>query len=230
MASLEAGEITKDDFRRREIELEQEHADTLVGIKKDEQDRKLAIISAGLDQAAQAIQNLSSISDDIAEFQINRAVGNEERQDQIRRKAFKRSKALKIADATISGIQGSIGAFSQAMATLPPPAGAIVGTVSAALVAASTAANIAKISSTTFDGGGSVGASVPTAGGSISIDTSTPTTSFTGTAGNTGGSNSNTAGINQTPTIVRAFVTETDITNAQGNINNIEDFAGFGPG
>ena len=39
--------------------------------------------------------------------------------------------------------------------TIPPPAGPIIGAANSALVIATTAAQIAKIKSTTFDGGGS---------------------------------------------------------------------------
>lgn len=57
-------------------------------------------------------------------------------------------KGLRIASATIDTISGAIGAFMQAVQTIPPPLGAIVGGVQAAAVTAAGIAQIAKIKST----------------------------------------------------------------------------------
>ena len=57
-------------------------------------------------------------------------------------------KALRIASATIDTISGAIGAYMQSVATIPPPAGAIVGAVQAAAVTAAGLAQIAQIRNT----------------------------------------------------------------------------------
>ena len=57
-------------------------------------------------------------------------------------------KALRIASATIDTISGAIGAYMQSVATIPPPAGAIVGAVQAAAVTAAGLAQIAHIRNT----------------------------------------------------------------------------------
>lgn len=70
-------------------------------------------------------------------------------------------KGLRIASATIDTISGAIGAFMQAVQTIPPPLGAIVGGVQAAAVTAAGIAQIAKIKSTKVSGSSSN--SAPTA-------------------------------------------------------------------
>lgn len=70
-------------------------------------------------------------------------------------------KGLRIASATIDTISGAVGAFMQAVQTMPPPFGAIVGGVQAAAVTAAGIAQIAKIKSTKVSG--SASNSAPTA-------------------------------------------------------------------
>lgn len=69
-------------------------------------------------------------------------------------KNAKKIKALRIASATIDMLQGAVGAYSSAAASIPPPAGLIVGAANAAAVIAMGVANINKIKSTSFSGGG----------------------------------------------------------------------------
>ena len=64
-------------------------------------------------------------------------------------------KGLRIASATIDTISGAVGAFMQAVQTIPPPFGAIVGGVQAAAVTAAGIAQIAKIKSTKVSGSAS---------------------------------------------------------------------------
>lgn len=73
-------------------------------------------------------------------------------------KNAKKIKNLRIAAAAIDTLSGAVGAYMQAAKTYPPPYGQILGAASAAAVAASGLANIAKMKSTTVsaDGGGSV--------------------------------------------------------------------------
>ena len=62
--------------------------------------------------------------------------------------AANRTKALRIAAATVDTISGAIGAFMQATETIPPPFGQIVGGIEAAAITAAGAANIAKMQAT----------------------------------------------------------------------------------
>lgn len=80
-------------------------------------------------------------------------------------------KGLRIASATIDTISGAVGAFMQAVQTMPPPFGAIVGGVQAAAVTAAGIAQIAKIKSTKVSG--SASNSAPTAPAVTSAPTRT---------------------------------------------------------
>lgn len=77
-------------------------------------------------------------------------------------KSAAKVKALRIASATIDTISGAIGAYMQAVETIPPPAGAIVGAAQAAAITAAGVAQIAKMKSTQIAGasGSSAGAAV----------------------------------------------------------------------
>ena len=64
-------------------------------------------------------------------------------------------KALRIASATIDTISGAVGAFMQAVQTIPPPFGAIIGGVQAAAVTAAGIAQIAQMRKTKVSGSAS---------------------------------------------------------------------------
>lgn len=135
-----------------------------------------------------------------------------------KKKAFEEDKKLKVAQAIISGISGAVAAFAGAM-TLGPIAGPIVGGILAAAVMGLTAANVSKIQSTQFNGGG--GADT---GGSPQINTGGDTGaaapaprlsdfSLYGTAGKN--NNVGTESSTTTSPVVRAVVLESDITTVQ---------------
>lgn len=100
-----------------------------------------------------------------------------------------RWKALKIAEATISTIEGSIEAFMSSVKSLGMPAGAIVGAAQAAAVLATGFANIKKIQDTKVGG------------------TTSTTSSFSST-------NPSAVAVNSTQvTTTRAVQTEADVAN-----------------
>ena len=70
-------------------------------------------------------------------------------------------KNLRIAAATIDTISGAIGAYMQAVATIPPPYGIITGAIQAAAVTAAGIAQIAQIKKTKVSGS-SQSSSIPT--------------------------------------------------------------------
>ena len=68
---------------------------------------------------------------------------------------YENIKKMKIAEVLINTLAGSIGAYLQAVSTYPPPAGEIIGAISAAAVAAAGAAQIKKIKSSSRSGSSS---------------------------------------------------------------------------
>lgn len=69
--------------------------------------------------------------------------------------AAEKMKGIRIAAATIDTIAGAIGAYMQASATIPPPAGQIIGAIQAAAVTAAGIAQIAQIKNTDVSSGSS---------------------------------------------------------------------------
>ena len=114
-------------------------------------------------QVAQGIGDLMGTISDIWQDSIKERVKNGKITEEQGKKEFEQNKKLQIATAIINGLAGVAAAVSTAM-TIPPPVGPILAAVNSAMVIATTAAQISKIKSTTFDsGGGSVGGDVASA-------------------------------------------------------------------
>ena len=105
-------------------------------------------------QVSQSIGELMNNVAEIWQDSIKQRVKNGKITEEQAKKEFENSKKLQIATAIINGLAGVATAVSTAM-SLGPITGPIVGAANSALVIATTAAQIAKIKSTTFDGGGS---------------------------------------------------------------------------
>ena len=111
-------------------------------------------------QVAQGIGDLMGTISDIWQDSIKERVKNGKITEEEGKKEFEKSKKLQIATAIINGLAGVATAVSTAM-SLGPIAGPIMAAVNSAMVIATTAAQISKIKSTTFDsGGGSMGGEV----------------------------------------------------------------------
>ena len=110
---------------------------------KDEEDRRARMTSI-MQASAGAISGiLTSVAD-----AYEASAGDSE-------EAAERVKGIRIASATIDTISGAIGAYMQASATIPPPAGQIIGAIQAAAVTAAGIAQIQQIRNTDVSGGSS---------------------------------------------------------------------------
>lgn len=108
----------------------------------------------------QAVFNASlSIMNSIADIMEANSDGSEKEERKI--------KGLRIASTTVQTLAGAAGAYAQAAATIPPPAGPIIGAANAAAVIATGMAQIAKMRSTNVSAN-------ENAGGSISVQAPTP--------------------------------------------------------
>ena len=140
-----------------------------------------------------------------------------EQQDETSEEGFEKQKKLQIASATISMLQGMLGAFSQSMAAFAFPLGPIIGAAMSALVAATGIMQINQIKKQRFDGGesGTV-ASTPSASPSI-----TAVKAMGGPAVNpvTNIEGASTDGVVQES---RVWVSETDITDTQKKVRTVE--------
>ena len=140
-----------------------------------------------------------------------------EQQDETSEEGFEKQKKLQIASATISMLQGMLGAFSQSMAAFAWPMGPIIGAAMSALVAATGIMQINQIKKQRFDGGDSgTVASTPSASPSI-----TAVKAMGGPAVNpvTNIEGASTEGTVQES---RVWVSETDITDTQKKVRTVE--------
>ena len=85
--------------------------------------------------------------------QITQALADQ--QDTSTEEGFQKQKKLQRASVILSGIQGSVAAVANAIRDLGMPVGAIVGGAMSSAILALTAAQVAAIDRTSFDGGGS---------------------------------------------------------------------------
>lgn len=135
----------------------------------------------------------------------------------------KQWKAVKIAEATISTIQGGVAAYMGMVESIPGPAGLIAGAVAAAATVAAGMAEVAKIRNTEISTGGSSGtASTTTALGSVKpTAVQVAATQVTNTR-----QTSTTSDIEELPD-TKVYVLESDITNAQRNVKTTVEQATF---
>lgn len=141
---LNARAAIREEAARVEVEAEQ----ALTAALKEEQDKQAADAAEAAAQMRKAwtasVGAVADVIGSLADIYEANADGSARAEERI--------KALRIASATIATIQGAIGAYMQAAASIPPPAGIITGAAQAATVTAAGLANIAKIRATSLSG------------------------------------------------------------------------------
>ena len=149
---------------------------------------------------------------DIKAKQANNEISEEQANDM-----YEKVKKLKIAEAIVNTISGAIGAYMQAVSAYPPPYGEILGGISAAAVTAAGMAQVAQIRQQT----------IGSSGGSSAKAMATPQTQVYQpeyVESPTGADEIHNLRNSLYSQPIRAFVVESDITNAQrrANIRNEE--------
>lgn len=151
--------------------------------------------------------------------------------EDIEKAAFEKDKKIKIASATIAGIQGAVQAFTSAF-SLGPIAGPIVGAILVASIAAMTAQNIAKIKASKYEGGGDSagGALAAPGGGGLSTGGEAPTPPSLSLFGQAlpGSEGAGQQGPGMRQQTIRAVVVESDITGTQNRLQNYQQRAEVG--
>ena len=187
-------------------------------------DEKKAIRDAGFDSAMKSLEGLSSLNSLISDMQLKGLKKGSAEELKVQKKSFERGKAINIAMATISGVQGVINTLS-AQSVIPEPFGTVLKVATAGALGISTIANIAKIKNQKFNGGSSgATASTPSVstGASassfaISDDTSSAQTELNADGSPVDGG----SGLN------KVVVVETDITTAVNNVAQIDELSTF---
>ena len=139
--ALEAGNL--DGY----LEYQQQVSDLSVEMQQKENEEKKRLYEQDKNARVQTMQAVASSTSSI----LNSIADMYEANGDDSEKAANQVKNIRIAAATIDTISGAIGAYMQATATIPPPAGVIVGAVQAAAVIAAGMAQIAQIRNTKVD-------------------------------------------------------------------------------
>lgn len=144
---------SNEQFRARQIAADKKY--------KDAKDALLMAQVASMQKYAGAVSGIMGSIADLLES------GTE---DDLR--AAERAKNIRVASATIDTISGAVGAFMQAVKSVPAPYGAILGALEAATVTATGMAQIQKIRATKITTSGSGNSSV---GNVVSSSVAAPT-------------------------------------------------------
>jgi len=214
---FDLGLIDEVEYANRRKQIEKELNDEIKKLDAESAQQKRDNIGNYLGIASQGISAISSLMETSMENEIKSAEGNEAKQEQLRKKAFEQQKKMQIAAAFINMAQGIIsglGAPFPMNIALPVIAG-VTGL-----------ANIAKIKSTTYEGGGGGGAATPSSPSSpSSMDRMGPAFNF---QGNGGGANNVQAGGPQPMAITiqnDVSISETEITDTQRTVANLTNSA-----
>jgi hypothetical protein len=190
--------------------IDQQYHEKIRKLDEETAAKRAQLTQQGLSMASSALSAIASLQQTSMNNQIKAAEGNEKKQEKLRKEAFEKNKKMQIAMAIINTAQAVIAAMST---------GGVLGIAMAAIAALTGIASIAQIKSTTYQGGGSASASgaAPAAAAAASSASATPSFNLFGSAGNTTQSAGTPTMENQM--VVKAVVTESDITETQGKVN-----------
>jgi hypothetical protein len=190
-------------------------------IEKAARDKLFANIDAGFQLASTAASAITSIQDINTKKKLKGIEKGSKEEEKILKQQFDQQKKMNIAMAVINGAQ----AITSILAQYPKFDGGFAMVAALAGSVISTAASIATIASTSFEGGGAA-PSIPDAtsltGGSSTGGMATPSASLFGSnnnLNNVGGQQEGQAGQNIT---VTAIVSETEMTDTQNRVNKIK--------
>ena len=215
------------DARSKKRKQDEEDLAASKKLKQDEQ-------NFAFDVANKSIQATQSITDAYFAYKLNGVKKGSAEELKIAKQQFETNKKIQLAQATIQGVQSVLAAFSSGSAI--PIIGAVAGPAYAVLAGIVAAANIAKIASAKFDGGGtgvtsttSTSTSLPNIPAPPTINTpnanTNSSTTFDASGQRTGGSE-NERTMNPTIT-VKATVVETEMTETQKRVSALETQSKF---
>lgn len=213
--------VTKKAEIQRAAQEKKDEQDKLAREKKKEQDEQDEQNEKDL-QAAKlrmAINGLSAIDAITQAF-----AGKSEKQQ---RKAFNISKKLRLAQTTLSGIEGTQNAYTTAQESPITALFPAYPYIQAGIAAAFSVAQIASIANTTFQGGGRGAAAGTSAGGRQAAQPQAPAFNVIGQTSAGDNMIADTIGqANSQPT--RAYVVESDISNSQELARKADNLASIG--
>jgi len=199
-------ELLKDEYRKRDEESEAEH---LARIEE--------LNNTHLGKITKGLEFVSGLSNSLMEAELLLAGDNQEKQEQARKKGFERAKKIAIATAIVTGIQSTMAAFLAGLKA--PVGGLILAPIMASQAAITAAANVQKIRSSSYEGGGSLTAATGR------MDATAPTVPTFNIAGNSTENQLAQSLGQQEQAPVKAMVVSTEVTTAQSLDRNKIDTA-----
>jgi hypothetical protein len=197
-----------------ELALDKKKTDEQIKLDKEVQD-------AALELGLATFNSLSTLSDIYFNNRIAQAKGNQKEEERLAKKQFQINKALQLGVAVLNGVNSIL-----AITSVPDFTLGVASALRIGAQVALNAASVAKILSTKFESGASsAGAasspSIPSVNvsGSISPQTFQPDTFGTGISQQQTFGGSGVGGGN----VMRAYVTESDITSTNLRLNSIRN-------
>lgn len=222
----EVGAVLQKQTEQRLADLESETELANTELEKQSEDRITAIeaqVEAGViteEQGNDAKEDSAKVlSDGLQTIEDARLI----KETDLKRKSFQQEKSIRIAQAVAQGAQAALAGYASGLAI--PVIGPAVGVAYAAVAAAITAVQIGIISKQQFPEPGTT-----SSGGGTSAAIPTPTIPLAAQGGsnfqddvfNTGVSQESTLS-RVRPPVIRAYVTESDITSTQQRVDRIQN-------
>lgn len=202
-------------------EIQKKSAEDANAIIQGSTDTTLENIQKGLEWAEKGLNAISSLNDAVFANKMSKVKKGSKEEEALAKKQFKFQKALQLGAATIDAakaITASLASAPVAIGPIPNPA----GIASLALATTTGVAQIAKIASTKFEGGGTPpDTTTPSIGGNDGGDTASQPPQFNPLAAQFIGDRPE----QYTP---RAFVLAADVTSQQEVRQKVEDLARIG--
>jgi hypothetical protein len=211
-------EAIREKYRQAKIVAEETTSKKILEIEEKANAKIFKMIDEGFETAKQAANAIASINAIGIGKKLKDVEKGSKEEEKLLKKQFEQQKAFNLAMAAINGAQAILAILSVPDFTL----GVASGIRIAASVAA-TAASIAAITSTSFEGGGSVPSTTPV--GSVSSSNTGPmaTPNLFGNSNNFNNVSSTNQEDQSTPSFtVTAVVSETEMTSTQNRVNQIQ--------
>lgn len=218
---LENKELTESE----KLLIEKKYAEQKDALRKEETQKKIDAANADLGVAKMGIDSIQAISDAFFANKLSKLEKGSKAEEEAARKQFNINKTLQLSSAVITGIQTVLSAYANGMNNPVPLLGPATAAVYAGIAGVMSAANIAKIASAKFGGGGAKPTTTaPTAAQPTASPAATPQINMFGQGNQLNNVTGQKSAEAQTLN-VNATVSVTEITATQNKVNVIENKA-----
>jgi hypothetical protein len=190
-----------------------------IKLAQDEANARRASFDESLKYATMYVDSAKGLSDALYAAKLEGVQKGSKEEEAILRKQFETNKKLQIAQTIMTGLNGVVNALS-AKSYFLEPTRSILNGINAAMIGATTAATVSKISQTQF--GGTTG-SMSVSGGVGGNAPMTPNMPIQQTITQLNQGSINALG-NQA---IKAYVLESDVTNSQNRVTRILNSSRF---